>query len=156
MTAGQPIFVADQFIDGRRMRILIVVDNCTRECLALASPQSQDSGRSRARSVAGRSRQAEDDRQRQRHRVDFKCHPAMGGRSQSRLALYIAPGKPVQNAFAESFISRLRDELLQQLPTNSPTAGLVSTGGSWRGYWQLCRPLAHHVALTDHSSGPTH
>jgi hypothetical protein len=28
-------FVADQFIDGRRLRILVVVDDCTRECLAL-------------------------------------------------------------------------------------------------------------------------
>jgi putative transposase len=27
---------------------------------------------------------------------------------------YIAPGKPVQNAFAESFIGRLRDELLNE------------------------------------------
>ena len=69
---------------------------------------------------------------------------------------YIPPGKPVQNAFAEPFIRRLRDELLEQLPINSPAAGLVSTGGSWRGYWLLCRPLAHHAALTDYSSGPTH
>jgi putative transposase len=28
-------FVADQFIGGRRMRVLAVVDDCTRECLAL-------------------------------------------------------------------------------------------------------------------------
>jgi transposase InsO family protein len=27
---------------------------------------------------------------------------------------YIAPGKPVHNAFAESFIGRLRDELLNE------------------------------------------
>jgi putative transposase len=27
-------FVSDQFIDGRRLRILVVVDDCTRECLA--------------------------------------------------------------------------------------------------------------------------
>lgn len=27
---------------------------------------------------------------------------------------YIAPGRPVQNAFAESFIGRLRDELLNE------------------------------------------
>jgi putative transposase len=32
--------VADQFIDGRRMRILIVVDDCTRECLALVADTS--------------------------------------------------------------------------------------------------------------------
>ena len=28
-------FVADRFIDSRRMRILIVVDECSCECLAL-------------------------------------------------------------------------------------------------------------------------
>jgi putative transposase len=37
----------------------------------------------------------------------------MGRRSQGCLH-YIAPGKPVQNAFAESFIGRLRDELLNE------------------------------------------
>ena len=36
-------FVADQFIDGRRMRILAVVDDCTRECLALV-PDTSISG----------------------------------------------------------------------------------------------------------------
>ena len=36
-------FVADQFIDGRRMRILVVVDDCTRECLALV-PDTSISG----------------------------------------------------------------------------------------------------------------
>src|SRR5947207_2853525 len=33
-------FVADQFIDGRRMRIFVVVDDCTRECLALIADTS--------------------------------------------------------------------------------------------------------------------
>jgi hypothetical protein len=32
-------FVADQFIDGRRLRILVVVDNCTRECLEHVPPE---------------------------------------------------------------------------------------------------------------------
>ena len=36
-------FVADQFIDGRRMRILVVVDDCSRECLALI-PDTSISG----------------------------------------------------------------------------------------------------------------
>ena len=33
-------FVADQFIDGRRLRILVVVDDCTRQCLALIADTS--------------------------------------------------------------------------------------------------------------------
>jgi hypothetical protein len=33
-------FVSDQFTDGRRFRILTVVDDCTRECLALVADTS--------------------------------------------------------------------------------------------------------------------
>jgi len=33
-------FASDQFIDGRRLRILAVVDDCTRECLALVADTS--------------------------------------------------------------------------------------------------------------------
>lgn len=33
-------FVSDQLLDGRRFRILVVVDDCTRECLALAADTS--------------------------------------------------------------------------------------------------------------------
>jgi putative transposase len=33
-------FAHDQMTDGRRFRVLAVVDNCTRECLALAPDTS--------------------------------------------------------------------------------------------------------------------
>ena len=33
-------FVSDQLTDGRRFRILAVVDDCTRECLALVADTS--------------------------------------------------------------------------------------------------------------------
>ena len=33
-------FVADQLTDGRRFRILAIVDDCTRECLALVADTS--------------------------------------------------------------------------------------------------------------------
>ena len=47
---------------------------------------------------------------------------------------YIAPGKPVQNAFAESFIGRLRDELLNETLFRSLAHAL---GGSTVGTtWQ--------------------
>jgi transposase InsO family protein len=38
---------------------------------------------------------------------------------------YIAPGKPQENAFAESFIGRLRDECLRHYGANAPRRGLV-------------------------------
>jgi putative transposase len=60
-------FVADQFIDGGRMRILIVVDDYTRECLPLVADTSI-SGRELDQLLA-RSR---------RHRADLECYPAMG------------------------------------------------------------------------------
>ena len=41
--------------------------------------------------------------------------PSCNGRTITRsIGNYIAPGKPVQNAFAESFIGRLRDSLLNE------------------------------------------
>jgi putative transposase len=43
-------FVSDQFIDGRRMRILVVVEDCTRECLALV-PDTSISGTRVAREL---------------------------------------------------------------------------------------------------------
>jgi len=49
-------FVSDQMTDGRRFRILTVVDNCTRECLALAADTSL-SGRRVARELDDMIRQ---------------------------------------------------------------------------------------------------
>jgi putative transposase len=85
-------FVADQFIDGRRMRILVMVDDCTRECNR-GKPGTIVSDNGTELTTNAILRWADD------HKVAWH---------------YIAPGKPVQNAFAESFIGRLRDELLNE------------------------------------------
>jgi hypothetical protein len=47
-----------------------------------------------------------------------QCHPDMG-RSDPRRWHYIAPGKPMQNAFIESFNGRLRDELFNETLSSS-------------------------------------
>jgi putative transposase len=109
-------FVSDQLTDGRRFRILAVVDDCTRECLALVADTSI-SGRRLAREL--------DDVIRRRGRRPGSIVSDNGTELTSNAILswagetgvgwhYIAPGKPQQNGFIESFNGRLRDELLNE------------------------------------------
>ena len=108
-------FLHDQLSDGRRFRILAVVDDFTRECLALVADTSlsgQRVGRELDAVVARRGKPA-------------GCLSDNGSELTSMAILrwsqetgvewhYIAPGKPQQNAFIESFNGRLRDELLNE------------------------------------------
>ena len=108
-------FVSDQLTDGRRFRILTVVDNCTRECLALVADTSL-SGRRVAREL--------DDIIRQRGRpgmivsdngTELTSNAILAWADDTGVAWhYIAPGKPQQNGHNESFNGRLRDELLNE------------------------------------------
>ena len=109
-------FVSDQLTDGRRFRILAVVDDCTRECLALIADTSI-SGRRVAREL--------DDAIRRRGRRPETIVSDNGTELTSNAILswadetgvgwhYIAPGKPQQNGLIESFNGRLRDELLNE------------------------------------------
>ena len=52
---------------------------------------------------------------------------------------YITPGKPMQNAFIESFNGRLRDELLNETLFTSPAQARV-TLGRWRADYNHARP----------------
>jgi putative transposase len=108
-------FVSDAFTDGRRFRILAVVDNFTRECLALV-PDTSISGRRVARELdaivatRGRPRTCVSD-----NGTELTSMAILTWTQDRRVDWhYIAPGKPTQNAFVESFIGRLRDELLNE------------------------------------------
>ena len=97
-------FVADQFIDGRRLRILVVVDDCTRECLALV-PNASISGIRMARELDrlmvayGKPKTIVSD-----NGTELTSNAILRWRDDHKVERhYIAPGKPVQNAFAESF-----------------------------------------------------
>jgi len=108
-------FVSDQLTDGRRFRILTVVDECTRECLALV-PDTSLSGSRVARELdrliieRGKPKMVVSD-----NGTELTSNAILTWADQSRVAWhYIAPGKPTQNALIESFNGRLRDELLNE------------------------------------------
>ena len=108
-------FVADQMTDGRRFRILEVYDDCTRECLALVADTSI-SGRRVARELdaiirwRGRPATVVSD-----NGTELTSNAILQWADERKVGWhYIAPGKPQQNAFSESFNGRLRDELLNE------------------------------------------
>jgi len=108
-------FVHDQFANGRRFRILNIVDDVTKECLG-AIPDTSISGRRVARELTaiverrGKPGMIVSD-----HGTEFTCN-AMLAWSKDKVIdwHFIAPGKPMQNAFIESVNGRMRDELLNE------------------------------------------
>jgi putative transposase len=108
-------FLSDAFAEGRRFRILAVVDDFTRECLALIADTSLPGlrvVRELETIIAERGRPAicvSD------NGTELTGMAVLRWSQEIRIEWhYIAPGKPTQNAFIESFNARLRDELLNE------------------------------------------
>jgi len=97
-------FVHDQMVDARRFRILAVVDDCTRECLALVADTSIPGlrvARELDRVVACRGRPATIVSD---NGTELTSNAMLRWADERRVAWhYIVPGKPTQNAFIESF-----------------------------------------------------
>lgn len=108
-------FVADTFGDGRRFRILAVIDDFTRESLALVADTSLSGGRvarelDRIVRLYGRPKMIVSD-----NGTEFISRAMLDWQNRTGVAWhYIAPGKPQENGFAESFNGKLRDELLNE------------------------------------------
>ena len=99
-------FVSDQLTDGRRFRILAVVDDCTRECLALVADTSI-SGRRVARELDDiiRWRGQRPDTIVSDNGTELTSNAIMSWADETGVGWhYIAPGKPQQNGFIESFM----------------------------------------------------
>jgi putative transposase len=108
-------FVHDQLACGRRLRILNVVDDVTKECLAAVADTSI-SGKRVARELdaivarRGRPSLIVSD-----HGTEFTSNAMLAWASQNGVSWhFIAPGKPMQNGICESFNGRMRDELLNE------------------------------------------
>jgi putative transposase len=133
-------FVSDALADGRRFRILVVVDDFTRECLCLVADTSL-SGRRVARELdavivsRGRPVTIVSD-----NGTELTSMAILRWSQETSVDWhYIAPGKPTQNAFAESFNGRLRDELLNETLFTS-LAHAREALDAWKQDYNTVRP----------------
>src|SRR5437588_227519 len=130
----------DQLTDGRRFRVLTVVDACTREFLALVADTSLSGARvarelDRLVAERGKPKMVVSD-----NGSELTSNAILTWADQSRIAWhYIAPGKPMQNAFIESFNGRLRDELLNETLFTSLAQARVALR-CWRADYNNTRP----------------
>lgn len=108
-------FVSDTLVDGRRFRVLVVVDDFTRECLTLLVDTSLSGVRvarelDRLVALRGRPAMIVSD-----NGTEFTSHAMLRWSEENRVEWhYIAPGKPMQNGFVESLNGRFRDECLNE------------------------------------------
>lgn len=109
-------FVHDQMANGRRFRILNIVDDVTRECLASVADTSISGLRVVRELSAVIERRGRPGMIVSDNGTEFTSNAVLSWASLTKIDWhYIAPGKPIQNAFAESFNGRMRDELLNEM-----------------------------------------
>ena len=141
-------FVHDQFANGQRLRILNVVDDVTKECLG-AIPDTSISGRRVARELTaiverrGKPAMIVSD-----HGTEFTCNAMLAWSKDTVVDWhFIAPGKPMQNGFVESFNGRLRDECLNE-EVFASLAEARAVIERWRLDYNHVRPHSAHGGLT--------
>lgn len=108
-------FVHDQLVSGRRLRILNVIDDVTKECLR-AVVDTSISGRRVARELkAIVAKRGKPDLIVSDHGTEFTSNAMLAWTQSAQIAWhFIAPGKPQQNGICEAFNARMRDELLNE------------------------------------------
>ena len=108
-------FVQDQFTDGRRFRILNVIDDVTKESLA-AVVDTSISGRRVARELTALiERRGKPGVIVSDNGTEFTSNAILEWAEKMKVKWhYIAPGKPMQNGNCEAFNGRMRDEHLNE------------------------------------------
>jgi transposase InsO family protein len=108
-------FVTERLENGRKVRLLVVIDEFTRECLALDAARSFK-GKDVVEvlrylfAVRGCPKYIRSD-----NGPEFVSEAVQKWLRKTGVdTLYIAPGSPWENGYVESFNSRLRDEFLNR------------------------------------------
>jgi putative transposase len=141
-------FVSDQLVSGRRFRILAVYDVCTRECIMSVADFSLG-GKRVARELdrliawRGKPRTIVSD-----NGTELTSNAMILWYGDVQVDWhYIDPGKPVQNAFIESFNGRLRDEFLNETLFTSLEHARAALE-EWRRDYNTVRPHSRIGWLT--------
>jgi putative transposase len=141
-------FVSDALSWGRKFRVLGVLDDFTREALALVVDTSIG-GRRVVREldalIATRGRPATIVSD---NGTELTSRAVLEWTNKTRLEWhYIAPGKPQQNAFVESFNGRFRDECLNEevFASLAEARALIE---AWRRDYNNVRPHSANGGLT--------
>jgi len=139
-------FVFDATADGRQIKCLTVVDEWTRECLAIDVGASIRSGRvidvlSRLVSVRGAPRYLRSD-----NGPEFVSRAILSWLTKAGIdTAHIDPGKPWQNGANESFNDKFRNECLSlEWFRNRAEARVVID--TWRQHYNNVRP---HSSIGD-------
>lgn len=137
-------FVFDQAVSGRKLKMLTLVDECTRECLAVEVDRSiRSEGVKRVLERVSYER-GFPEMIRSDNGSEFIASATTDWLEANGIeATFIEPGKPWQNGKCESFNGKLRDELLSQRWFSSMWEAKVVIE-SWRKYYNTERP---HSAL---------
>ena len=133
-------FVSDTLAHGRTFRVLTIIDEHTRECLAMEADTSLPGLRvirvlEQLAHTRGLPQEIQVD-----NGPEFVCRAVRSWCEKQHVLLrYIEPGRPMQNGHIESFNGRLRDECLNA----NWFLNLASTRKhleSWRNDYNQVRP----------------
>ena len=133
-------FIHDRTHEGRPLKWLSIVDEYTRECLALEVGRGITADRvldvlAELFVVRGRPHHIRSD-----NGPEFIAKAIRSWLANASVeALYIEPGSPWENGYAESFHSRLRDELLNREEFANLTEARA-LGTAWRLEYNHRRP----------------
>lgn len=108
-------FIHDQTADGRGLKLLPVVDEFTRECLTIEVERGLTADEVVSTLEYLFEVRGEPEFIRSDNGPEFIAEAVQSWLSRrGAKTLYIAPGSPWENAYSETFNSRLRDELLDR------------------------------------------
>jgi putative transposase len=141
-------FVHDQLAWGQRFRILNVVDDVTRECLAAVVDTSLSGARVARELTTVMARRGKPGMIVSDNGTELTSNAILTWTQEHRIEWhYIAPGKPMQNGYVESFNGRMRDELLNEsLFTSLAHARAVIS--AWVNDYNTARPHSSLGYLT--------